>query len=87
MTYPLVEVFWVDSASPSSAWVRPEFIEKGNHGVMDIRTAGLQVRKTATEITIAQSVHDEAKQPELWMTWGNPITIPLCAVTKVRRLT
>ena len=84
MKYPLVLVHWVDSASPGGTWVHPEAI--GPRGVVDILTSGFQVRKTQTEITIAQSIHNQDKQPDIDMMWGSPITIPRAAVTKVRRL-
>ena len=85
MKYPLVEVFWVDSASPADGWVNPNDV--GLCGVAHIKTSGFQVRKTTTEITIAQSIHDQDKQPDVSMAWGHLITIPRVAVTKVRRLT
>ena len=85
MRYPLVEVFWVDSASPArGTWMDPSAV--GTRGVMDIRTAGFQVRKTASEITIAHSINDEARQPDMSACWGGVITIPRVAVRRVRRL-
>ena len=82
--YPLVLVHWVDSASPAGMWVDPEVI--GPRGVMDMMTAGFQVRRTRDEITIVHSVNDATRQPDMNMNWGGTITIPLCAVRKVRRL-
>ena len=84
MKYPLVLVHWVDSASPSGTWVRPDAI--GARGVMDILTSGFQVRKTRDEITIAHSVNDEESQPDMSTNWGGVLTIPRSAVKKVRRL-
>jgi hypothetical protein len=72
----LVEVEWVDSAA-RGRWGSVEEYRK--HDVVTCRTAGYLLSKTKRAVTIIQSQHTDDGL-------SDAMSIPTCAVLKLRRL-
>lgn len=73
--YPVYRIFWVDSAAPAG-WTRPDYAFE----VATIESVGFLIEKTPKQVTITTSVSDEGHVM-------NPLSIPVAAITKMKRLT
>lgn len=78
MKHPLVEVEWIDSAF-NRGWGDAKTKTK-EMGISVCRSVGYLMERNAKSVKIAMNSADDHQ------SFGDGISIPTCAVTRVRRL-